>query len=76
MKKPFSSIIWATVGDCQALGQPPMTLIRQVVALAALPELLNDPKYPSDVKERVARIMASCRGKSIGLLNDPHVSVN
>lgn len=66
VEKPFSEVIWATVGDCQALGQTPITFVRQAVALASLPELLEDPKYPCDVKERVKRILNSCRGRSIG----------
>lgn len=36
------------------------------MALATLPELLNDSKYPSDVKDRVKRILADCKGGSLG----------
>ena len=38
----------------------------KITALCALPELLNDDRFPSDVKHRVKRILGSCNGGSIG----------
>ena len=40
------------------------------MALATLPELLNEDKYPSDVKERVNCILNSITGGSIGSYTD------
>lgn len=36
------------------------------MALAAYPELLNDDKFPADVKNRVERILSDCGGGSVG----------
>ena len=30
MKKPFDQVIRANIGDCHAMGQPPITFLRQV----------------------------------------------
>lgn len=40
----------------------------KVLALVTLPELLDDPKYPEDVKSRARAILAGCRGGSVGKL--------
>lgn len=66
MKKPFTEVVRANIGDCHATGQKPLTFFRQVIASATLPELLDDDKYPSDVKDRVRRVLKACRGGSIG----------
>jgi hypothetical protein len=36
------------------------------MAIVTLPELLNDPKYPDDVKEKARLFLADCKGNSIG----------
>lgn len=69
-KKPFNEVIKANIGDCHAMGQVPITFIRQVLALVTLPELLDDPKYPDDVKTRAKTILAGCRGGSVGSYTD------
>lgn len=66
VNKNFDKIIRANIGDCHATGQKPLTFLRQVMALAAYPELLNDDKFPADVKNRVERILSSCGGGSVG----------
>jgi alanine transaminase len=43
-KKPFKEVIKANVGDAHAMGQKPITFLRQVLAIALYPELLDDPK--------------------------------
>ena len=70
MKKPFPEVIKANIGDCHAMGQVPITFIRQVLALVSYPELLNDPKFPSDIKERARTILTGCRGGSVGSYTD------
>lgn len=68
--KNFDQIIRANIGDCHATGQKPMTFIRQMMALCTLPDLLNDEKFPADVKERVERILSCCKGGSVGAYTD------
>ncbi|CAH1398732.1 unnamed protein product [Nezara viridula] len=65
-KKPFDRVIRANLGDSQAVGQVPITFIRQVLALVTYPELLSDPKFPKDAKERAKTILSGCIGSSIG----------
>ncbi|KAI1888864.1 hypothetical protein AGOR_G00173160 [Albula goreensis] len=65
-KKPFSEVIKANIGDAHAMGQRPITFLRQVLALCTYPELLNDNKFPEDAKNRARRILQSCGGGSIG----------
>lgn len=71
VKKPFQDVIRANIGDCHAVGQKPITFLRQVVALCTDPEkLMKDPSYPADAKQRAQRILDSCSGKSIGSYSD------
>ncbi|XP_059057985.1 alanine aminotransferase 2-like [Achroia grisella] len=66
IEKPFDSVVRANIGDCHALGQKPITFIRQVVALAACPQLMTCPDIPADAKERAAEILADCTRGSVG----------
>ena len=66
VKKDFNTVIRANIGDCHATGQKPITFLRQVMALSTLPELLDDAKFPADVKERVNRLLKDCKGHSVG----------
>uniref|UniRef100_A0A3P8YHL3 alanine transaminase n=1 Tax=Esox lucius TaxID=8010 RepID=A0A3P8YHL3_ESOLU len=66
VKKPFSEVIKANIGDAHAMGQKPITFFRQVVALCAYPDLLEDNKFPDDAKNRARRILQSCGGGSLG----------
>lgn len=52
------------------MGQQPLTFLRQVLALVALPSLLDDPKFPEDAKKRARDILAGCRGQSVGSYTD------
>ncbi|KAF8365921.1 hypothetical protein PRIPAC_83750, partial [Pristionchus pacificus] len=64
--KPFKSVIKANIGDAHAMGQKPITFIRQVLGAVANPALLSSPDLPSDVKNRVETILGGCGGKSAG----------
>ncbi|KAM8839701.1 alanine aminotransferase 2-like isoform 1-T1 [Synchiropus picturatus] len=66
VKKPFSEVIKANIGDAHAMGQQPITFFRQVMALCSYPELLNDDSFPEDAKGRARRILQSCGGDSMG----------
>ncbi|KAL0966260.1 hypothetical protein UPYG_G00293080 [Umbra pygmaea] len=66
VKKPFTEVIKANIGDAHAMGQQPITFFRQVLALCCYPELLNDNMFPEDAKNRARRILQACGGSSIG----------
>nr|XP_058899274.1 alanine aminotransferase 1 isoform X4 [Kogia breviceps] len=57
VKKPFTEVIRANIGDAQAMGQMPITFLRQVLALCVHPDLLNSPDFPDDAKRRAERIL-------------------
>lgn len=64
--KPFSEVIKANIGDAHAMGQQPITFLRQVVALCTFPELMDSPSFPEDAKWRARRILQGCGGFSLG----------
>ncbi|XP_067107475.1 alanine aminotransferase 2-like [Osmerus mordax] len=66
VKKPFTEVIKANIGDAHAMGQRPITFLRQVLALCAYPDLLEDNKFPEDAKSRARRILHACGGGSLG----------
>ncbi|CAI9560949.1 unnamed protein product [Staurois parvus] len=66
IKKPFDEVIKANIGDAHAMGQQPITFLRQVVALCTYPDLLDSPRFPADAKSRASRILQSCGGYSLG----------
>ncbi|XP_034017371.1 alanine aminotransferase 2-like [Thalassophryne amazonica] len=65
-QKPFKEVIRANIGDAHAMGQKPITFLRQVLALCCYPELLQDNKFPEDAKNRARCILKACGGQSIG----------
>uniref|UniRef100_A0A8C9APH0 Alanine aminotransferase 1 n=1 Tax=Prolemur simus TaxID=1328070 RepID=A0A8C9APH0_PROSS len=66
VKKPFTEVIRANIGDAQAMGQKPITFLRQVLALCVNPDLLSSPNFPDDAKKRAERILQVCGGHSLG----------
>ncbi|XP_040481951.1 alanine aminotransferase 1 isoform X2 [Ursus maritimus] len=66
VKKPFTEVIRANIGDAQAMGQKPITFLRQVLALCVHPDLLNSPNFPEDAKRKAERILQACGGHSLG----------
>ncbi|XP_042273357.1 alanine aminotransferase 2 isoform X1 [Thunnus albacares] len=66
VKQPFTEVIKANIGDAHAMGQQPITFLRQVVALCCFPELLDSPAFPDDAKQRAKRILQDCGGQSLG----------
>lgn len=72
--------ISTNVGNPHALGAQPLTFTRQVIALAACPQLLADPRaadiFPADAIERAKTLVASFGG-GVGAYQDsrgnPHV---
>ncbi|XP_029646883.1 alanine aminotransferase 1 [Octopus sinensis] len=68
--KPFTEVIRANIGDCHATGQSPIKFLRQVVTLCVFPDLMTEPNFPSDAKDRAQRILNDCGGKSVGAYSD------
>ncbi|GAB1299518.1 Alanine aminotransferase 1 [Apodemus speciosus] len=66
VKKPFTEVIRANIGDAHAMGQRPITFFRQVLALCVYPNLLGSPDFPEDAKKRAERILQACGGHSLG----------
>ncbi|PAA90603.1 hypothetical protein BOX15_Mlig014945g2, partial [Macrostomum lignano] len=64
--KPFSEVIRCNIGDCHAMGQKPITFLRQVIAVLSDPSLMDSDRYPADVKARAKRILEGCGGGSVG----------
>jgi len=70
VKKPFNEVIRANIGDCHAMGQVPITFIRQVLGLCVYEKLFDDPSIPSDAKQRARDILNGCKGGSLGSYSD------
>merc|ERR1712002_883472 len=70
VKKPFTSVIKANIGDAHAMGNKPITFIRQVLALITHPPLLDSEEFPEDAKTRAKAILAGCKGGSVGSYSD------
>lgn len=70
VKKPFDYVIRANIGDCHAMGQKPITFLRQLLNLTFEPELLNSPNYPEDVKAHAREVLDCCQGGSVGSYTD------
>lgn len=67
-KKPFTSVIRANIGDAHAMGQKPITFLRQVISLCLYPELMckDCDEFPTDAKSRARTILDGCGGGSMG----------
>ncbi|XP_062543801.1 alanine aminotransferase 1-like [Armigeres subalbatus] len=70
IQKPFKEVIRASIGDCHAMGQQPITFLRQVLGLITYPPLFNDSTIPEDAKERARTILSGCVGNSVGSYTD------
>ena len=46
-RKDFDKIVFCNIGNPQAVGQKPLTFIRQVLSLLEYPDLLNNPNIDS-----------------------------
>merc|ERR1712141_833198 len=70
VKKPFNSVIKANIGDAHAMGNVPVTFLRQILALVSYPELLNSNEFPEDAKSRAQVILEGCKNGSAGSYSD------
>ena len=71
---PFKSLIACNIGNPQALGQKPLTFVRQVASACMYPALLDVPNlFPADVVRRAKAYLASTdRGCGLGAYTDSH----
>jgi alanine transaminase len=69
-KYPFEDVVYANIGDCQAMGQKPLTFVRQLLACCADASLIHSDDYPIDVRERARDILGDVSGESIGSYSD------
>lgn len=71
---PFTSLISCNIGNPQALGQKPLTFVRQVIAACSYPALMDDSSiFPSDVVQRARAYLANTdRGYGVGAYTDSH----
>lgn len=69
-KYPFDEVIRCNIGDAHAMGQKPITFLRQVVSGAAFPDLIdsdnNNSVFPADAVAKAQRILDGCGGHSLG----------
>ncbi|KAI3408870.1 hypothetical protein GPALN_007464 [Globodera pallida] len=64
---PFCSVIKANIGDAHAMGQRPITWIRQIIACVSEPELMKKhSNLPGDVLQKAALLLRACAGESAG----------
>jgi len=66
VKKPFTSVTRANIGDCHAVGMKPNTFIRQTLAACVHPEILEFADFPEDVVRRSKQLVSACNGGSVG----------
>ncbi|KAJ1622208.1 alanine aminotransferase 2 [Pavlovales sp. CCMP2436] len=63
---PFAKVVECNIGNPQALGQKPLTFVRQVLALMDYPELLDRPEaaalFPADVLVRARTLLENLPG--------------
>ncbi|CAH0398953.1 unnamed protein product [Chilo suppressalis] len=71
-QKPFKRVIKANIGDAHAMGQSPITFIREVLACVALPELIKTGNFPEDVKKRATELLNGMGGRSAGAYTMSH----
>jgi len=70
VKKPFEDVIKANIGDAHAMGQQPITFLRQVLSIVSYPPLLDSPDFPEDAKARARDILSGCKNGSVGSYSD------
>lgn len=69
VKKPFTEVIRANIGDAQAMGQKPITFLRQVRLGTALAPLPGQPSCPGLGIPSSPQVLALCVHPD--LLNSP-----
>ncbi len=63
LEREGREIIYCNIGNPQALQQPPLTYLRQLLALCQCPELIErcGEHFPADLRATAARLLAGTR---------------
>ncbi len=63
LEREGREIIYCNIGNPQALQQPPLTHLRQLLALCQYPALLEDcaDRFPADLRATAAQVLAGSR---------------
>jgi alanine transaminase len=61
LERAGREIIYCNIGNPQSLGQRPVTWVRQVLAIAEYPELLDRVQFPADVVEAARLVVRESR---------------
>ncbi len=63
LEREGREIIYCNIGNPQALQQPPLTHLRQLLALCQYPALLEDcaDRFPADLRATAAQVLAGTR---------------
>jgi len=61
LERAGREIIYCNIGNPQSLGQRPITWVRQVLAIAEYPELLERVQFPADVVETARLVVRESR---------------
>jgi len=72
VKYPFDQVIRANIGDAHAMGQSPVTFLRQVLSLVVNPCLADLNVFPEDAKKRAKDILNCSSGCSFGAYTDSY----
>eukprot|EP00116_Pleurobrachia_bachei_P014499 sb/3474761/ len=68
-KLPFEQVIKANIGDAHAMGQKPISFVREVIALSTCPSLMETATgFSDDAVKRAKEILGSTGGGSVGEL--------
>lgn len=69
---PFKQVIRANIGDAQAMGQKPITFVREVVSLMAHPSLMKSAsdQFSKDSIKRATELLNCTGGFSSGSYTD------
>jgi len=62
LERAGREIIYCNIGNPQSLGQKPLTWVRQVLAIAEYPELLDRVQFAADVVETARLVVRETRG--------------
>jgi len=62
LERAGREIIYCNIGNPQSLGQKPLSWVRQVLAIAEYPEIMDRVQFPADVVETARLVVRESRG--------------
>ncbi|XP_063677595.1 alanine aminotransferase 2-like [Bolinopsis microptera] len=69
---PFEQVIRANIGDAHAMGQKPISFVREVISLSVSPNLMKTAPscFTNDAIQRATEILENVGGQSMGSYTD------